>query len=130
MRISHSFSRSSSMISRMKSGLKGSISTSTRRMAVSMSRALSTAWSLYIRSVMKIFSSEASIFCSRVSCSWISSSLRSISRVRRTESRRSSVTFRNSGLRSRTTQQLELSDTSQLVKAYSASMVLSLDTPG
>ena len=128
--ISHRRIRSSSVISRKNEGLNGSSSSSTRRMARSMSAACSISRSLYMRCSMNIFSSEAKSWLSRASASAISSSRRNMSRVRVTESRSSSVTERNSGLLSRITQQLGEIDTSQSVKAYRASMALSELEPG
>ena len=86
-------------------------------MARSMFSARSTSISLYMRSSMKILSSEQKRRSSRHSLRRISSSRRRMSRVRFTLSSSSSVTLRNTGLRSRITQQLGDTDTSQSVKA-------------
>ena len=86
--------------------------------------------SLYIRSSMNIFSREQKCNCSSNSPFLISSSRRMSAMVRSTECRNTSLTVRNFGLLSSITQQFGLMLTSQSENAYSASSVLSLDTPG
>ena len=79
---------------------------------------------------MKIFSNEAKNNCSSNSFLRISNSLRSKPMVLSTLCRSTSLMVRKPGLSSSITQQLGDTLISQSEKAYSASMVLSLLTPG
>ena len=79
---------------------------------------------------MNIFSSDWKCSCSSSSPFLISSSWRIRSFVRSVECFSTSLTVRNCGLLSSITQQLGDMLISQSEKAYSASSVLSLDTPG
>ena len=79
---------------------------------------------------MDIRSRELKNSCSSNSFLRISSSLRNSSNVPSTECFNTSDTVKNCGLLSAITQQLGEIDTSQSVKAYKASIVLSLEVPG
>ena len=123
-------SRSSRVISRMKSFLYGSRRLSMCANALSMSGACSNSLSLYIRSSMNMLSSDAKCSCSSNSPLRICSSRRKSSFVLSTERRSRSLTVRNTGVWLSMTQQHGVMLISQSVNAYSASIVLSLDTPG
>ena len=79
---------------------------------------------------MKIFSSEAKCRVSSVSSRCISSSLRNSASVLSTDFFSTLLTERKCGFLLSMTQQLGEMFTSQSVKAYKASSVLSDDTPG